>query len=98
MDLSKNGIKEIQAAARSQKLPLLILLDKDVPANEKEKLENELGKDLTRTVDSFELNMRHVQIHFPALLVFKDRKIRPGVKYGYEKADRYQLDLRELLK
>jgi hypothetical protein len=98
MSLSQNGIKEIQTAARSKKLPVLILLDKDIPESERAKLEAKLGKDVTRTVDSFELNMRHVQMHFPALLVFKDQKILPGVKYGYEKADRYKLDLIKLLR
>ncbi len=98
MSLSENGIKEIQTAARSKKLPVLVLMDKDLPASERQKLEKKLGKDVTRTVDSFELNMRHVQMHFPALLVFKDQKILPGVKYGYEKADRYKLDLIKLLR
>ncbi len=98
MSLSENGIKEIQTAARSKKLPVLVLMDKDLPESERLKLQTKLGKDVTRTVDSFELSMRHVQMHFPALLVFKDQKILPGVKYGYEKADRYKLDLNKLLR
>ncbi len=98
MTLSQNGIKEIQTAARSKKLPVLVLMDKDLPESERLKLQAKLGKDVTRTVDSFELSMRHVQMHFPALLVFKDQKILPGVKYGYEKADRYKLDLSKLLR
>lgn len=97
MDLSLKGIKEIQAAAREKKLPLLILLDKDVSESERQSLEKKLGKETTKIADSFELNMRHVQMHFPALLVFKDQKILPGVKYGHEKAHRYKLDLDNLL-
>lgn len=98
MTLSENGIREIQTAARSKKLPVLVLMDKDLPESERLKLQAKLGKDVTRTVDSFELSMRHVQMHFPALLVFKSQKILPGVKYGYEKADRYKLDLNKLLR
>ncbi len=97
MDLSVKGIQEIQKAAREKKLPVLVLMDKDVPAHEKVKLEKKLGSSVTTTVDSFELNMRHVQMHFPAVLVFKNQKIQPGVKYGYEKAHRYKLDLTQLL-
>ncbi len=97
MDLSVKGIAEIKAATKAKKLPLLILVDKDVSAAEKAKLEKSLGKDVVKTVDSFELNMRHAQMHFPALLVFKDQKILSEVKYGYEKADRYKLDLDNFL-
>lgn len=93
MDLSVKGIQEIQKAAREKKLPLLVLMDKDTPEAERMKLEKTLGKEATRTVDSFELDMRHVQMHFPAVLMFKDKKILSGVKYGFEKAHRYKLDL-----
>lgn len=97
MDLSVKGIKEIQAAAIEKKLPLLILVDKDISETERMKLEKSLGKDVTRTVDSFEFKMRQVQLHFPAVLVFKNQKILPGVKYGFEKALRYKLDIDRFL-
>lgn len=97
MDLSVKGISEIKSAAKEKKLPLLILVDKDVSPAEKTKLEKSLGKDVVKTVDSFELNMRHAQMHFPAILVFKNQKILSEVKYGYEKADRYKLDLDKFL-
>ncbi len=97
MDLSVKGISEIRKAAQDKKLPLLILLDKDVTPAEKLKLEKSVGKDAVKTVDSFELRMRHAELHFPAILVFKNKKILSEVKYGYEKADRYKLDLDNFL-
>ncbi len=97
MDLSVKGIAEIKKAAKDKKLPLLILLDKDVSAAEKSQLEKALGKDVVKTADSFELRMRHVEMHFPAVLVFKNKKMVSKVKYGYEKADRYKLDLDNFL-
>lgn len=97
MDLSVKGISEMKAAAKKKRLPLLILLDKDVSSAEKSKLEKSLGKDAVKTVDSFELKMRHAQLHFPAIFVFKNQKILSEVKYGYEKADRYELDLDKFL-
>lgn len=97
MGLSQNGIAEIRKAAGNLKLPVLVLLDKDVPKKEVAKLRKKLGTVDTAQIDSFEFRMRNVGQHFPAILVFKDSKILPEVKYGHEKSDRYQLDLANML-
>lgn len=97
MTLSQDGITEIQKAAKAKKLPVMILMDKDVSQAELVKLKKKLGDVVTRKVDSLEFKMRNVGQHYPALMVFKDSKILPGIKYGYEKSDRYQLDLTDML-
>lgn len=97
MTLSQRGITEIKKAAANLKLPLLVLLDKEVPEGELKKLRKDLGPVVTTQVDSLELRMRSVGQHFPALLVFKDSKILSGVKYGFEKSDRFQSDLARML-
>lgn len=97
MTLSQKGIPEIRKAAASMKLPLLVLLDKDVPPAELKKLQKQLGPIATKQVDSLDLRMRDIGQHFPALIVFKDSKILPEVKYGFEKSDRFQSDLTRML-
>lgn len=97
MTLSQKGIKEIKGAAKKLKLPLLVLMDKNVTDKELHSLRKKLGSIDTQKVDSLELRMREVEQHFPALLVFKDSKILPEVKYGFEKSDRFQLDLSRML-
>jgi hypothetical protein len=97
MALSQKGISEIKDAAKKLKLPLMVLLDKEVSEDEHKKLTKLLGKPSTQRVDSLELKMRNVSQHFPALLVFKDSKILSEVKYGYEKSDRYKSDLIRML-
>jgi hypothetical protein len=79
MILSKKGIPEIKAAAANLKLPLLILLDKDLSESEYQKLQKELGPLVTQRVDSLEFKMREVEQHFPALFVFKNTKIFSGM-------------------
>jgi hypothetical protein len=98
MPLSVKGIIEIKKVAANKKLPLLILLHKDVAASEVKKLAMEIGRENVRQVDSFEFKMRNIDQHYPAILVFKDGKIMPEVKYGHEKAKRYQLDIERMLK
>lgn len=97
MILSQKGIPEITKAAAALKLPLLVLLDKDVPAKEVKQLRKVLGPVAVKQVDSLELRMREIGQHFPALIVFKDSKILSEVKYGFEKSDRYQSDLTRML-
>lgn len=97
MVLSQNAIPEIKKAAAELKLPVLILLDKDVKKKELTKLRKKLGPVDTAQIDSFEFRMRNVGQHFPAMLVFKDSKILPEVKYGYEKSDRFKLDVTNML-
>lgn len=98
MGLSEKGLKEIQAASKAMKLPVLLLMDKDVSEKEHATLSKKIGKDLTRRLDSFDFKMRNTSMHFPALMVFKDGKILSGVKYGYENAEGYQRDLRNKLR
>lgn len=97
MGLSQKSIAAIQRATKKLKLPLLVLLDKEVSGSELMKLQKELGPEVTRRVDSMEFKMRRVGQHFPATLVFKDAKILTGVKYGYEKSDRFELELNRML-
>ncbi len=97
MGLSKEGIKEIKKASSELKLPVLVLLDKEIKGPELAGLRKELGNDVTTQVDSLEFNMRNVNQHFPAMMVFKDERILPGIKYGYEKSDRYRSDVIDML-
>lgn len=97
MVLSQKGLPEIKAAAKALKLPLLILLDKNLSESEHQKLQKELGSGVTQRVDSLEFKLREVEQHFPALFVFKDAKILSGMKYGFEKAPLYQSDLTRML-
>lgn len=97
MVLSQKGIAEIKKASANLKLPVLVLLDKDVSGKELKKLRKALGPVDTAQIDSFEFRMRNVGQHFPAVLVFKDSKFLPGIKYGYEKSDRYQSDVTNML-
>lgn len=97
MHLSEAGISEIKKAALKAKLPLLVLLSKDIPEKEYLQLRSKLGSEVTKQVDSFELKMRNVDLHFPALLVFKNKKFKPGIKYGFEKVDGYVGDINELM-
>lgn len=98
MGLSEKGLKEIKQAGKAMKLPVLLLMDKDVSDKEQGTLSKKLGKEVTRRLDSFDLKMRNFSMHFPALIVFKEGKILSGVKYGYEKAEDYQRDLRNKLR
>ncbi len=50
-----------------------------------------------KEIDSMEFKMRDVGNHYPAIMVFKDSKIIPGVKHGYEKSDLYQSDITRML-
>ncbi len=97
MGLSQNGITEIKKASKNLKLPLLVLLDKDVSEAEHKKLKKALGNVVTERVDSLDFRMRNVGQHFPAIMVFKDSKILPEVKYGFEKSDGYKSDLVRML-
>lgn len=97
MGLSQKGITEIKKASENLKLPLLVLLDKDVSESEHEKLKKALGNVVTERVDSLDFRMRNVGQHFPAIMVFKDSKILSGVKYGFEKSDGYKSDLVRML-
>ena len=97
MGLSQNGITEIKKASKNLELPLLVLLDKDVSEVEHKKLRKALGNIVTERVDSLDFRMRNVGQHFPALMVFKDSKILPEVKYGFEKSDGYKSDLVRML-
>lgn len=98
MPLSETGIKEITAAGKKLNLPVLILLDKNVADKEVAKLKPKLPSGATDRIDSLELKMRNVGQHYPALLVFNDKKIYPRIKYGYEKSDLYVSDVLELLR
>lgn len=98
MGLSEKGLKEIKLASKAMKLPVLLLMDKDVTDKEYETLSKKIGQEVTRRIDSFDFKMRNVSMHFPALMVFKDGKILSGVKYGYENAEGYQRDLRSKLR
>lgn len=98
MGLSEKGLKAIQTAAKELKLPLLMLMDKDVSEKERAALAKKIGKIETRQVDSFDFKMRNVSMHFPAVLVFKEGKILSGVKYGYENVEGYRRDLRSKLR
>ena len=98
MGLSEKGLKEIKLATKAMKLPVLLLMDKEVSDKELAGLNKKMGKDVTRRIDSFDFKMRNVSMHFPALIVFKDGKILSGVKYGYENAEGYQRDLRNKLR
>ncbi|MFY7992218.1 MAG: hypothetical protein ACOVP4_02915 [Bacteriovoracaceae bacterium] len=98
MGLSEKGVEQIKLAAKKKKLPLLVLLDKEVSKDEVAQLKKKYGDPSIVQADSFELKMRNASQHFPALLVFKDKKISTKVKYGYEKASQYELDLERMLK
>lgn len=98
MGLSEKGLKEIKLATKAMKLPVLLLMDKDVTDKEAEDFSKKIGKDATRRIDSFDFKMRNVTMHFPALIFFKDGKILSGVKYGHENAEGYQRDLRNKLR
>lgn len=97
MGLSKDGVKQIKKATKDLKLPLLILLDKETTDTELVALKKEMGEEVTMRVDSLEFNMRNVNQHYPAMMVFKDERIIPQVKYGHEKSDRYQSDVNRML-
>lgn len=97
MHLSQNGLAEIKKAAELKKLPLLVLISKDIDTEEHAKLKSSLGEDLTHRVDSFDFKMRNVDQHYPAIMVFKNNIINTRVKYGHEKAEGYLRDINELL-
>jgi hypothetical protein len=97
MHLSKDGLQEIKKAAEKSKTPLLILLAKDVPEQEYQKLKKTLGSELTLRVDSFDFKMRNVDQHYPALLAFKNGSLISKVKHGYEKTDGYLRDINQLM-
>lgn len=97
MGFSQKGIAEMKKASSKLKLPLLVLLDKDISEVEHKKLKISLGNIVTERVDSLDFRMRKVGQHFPAIMVFKDSKILPEVKYGFEKSDGYKSDLIRML-
>lgn len=97
MGLSKDGVNQIKKASKNLKLPLMVMLDKETSDKELTALKKEMGPDVTVRVDSLEFNMRNVGQHYPAMMVFKDERIVPQVKYGYEKSDRYQSDVVRML-
>ncbi len=97
MGLSQKGITEFKTAAKKLKVPVLVLMDKSVSDQELKKLKTELGEVDTERVDSLEFKMRNIGQHFPAIMAFKNSKILPEVKYGFETSDRYELDLLRLL-
>jgi hypothetical protein len=97
MTLSQRGISEIKKASKALKLPLLVLLDKQVQEDELKVLQRELGSDVTARVDSLEFRMRNIGQHYPTVLVFKNAKILPKVKYGFERSDRFEFELTDML-
>lgn len=98
MVLSEKGIAEIKKASKELKLPLLVLMEKKVSDQEAKNLSKKYGVEFTQRVDSLEFNLRNVDQHYPAVMVFKNAKISPEVKYGYEKSPGYQSDLTGMLK
>lgn len=94
---SRKGLDEIKKISDKIKVPLLVLMDKEVPKNEYAKYQEELGKDLTRRVDALEFQMRQIET-FPTTLVVKDGKILVKMITGYKEATVLEKNIEDMLK
>lgn len=94
---SQKGIPEIKNAAIKLKLPLMILLDKDVTKGQLQKLKQDLGEVVTKRVDSIEFKMRSIE-SFPTLLAFKNGKLLSRMIKGQKQADEFEKEVSQLLK
>lgn len=94
---SRKGLDEIKKISEKMKVPLLVLMDKEVPKNEYIKYQEELGVDLTRRVDALEFQMRQIE-SFPTVLVVKDGKILVNMITGYKEAKELEKNIEEMLK
>lgn len=94
---SQKGIPEIQKAASKLKLPLMILLDKDVTKGQYQKLKKDLGEIVTKRADTIEFKMRSIDT-FPALLLFKNEKLLSRMVKGQKQADEFEKEVSQLLK
>ncbi len=95
--VSQKSIPEIQKAASELKLPLMILLDKDVTKGQYQKLKKELGEIVTKRADTVEFKMRSIDT-FPTLLIFKNEKLLPRMIKGHKQADEFEKEISQLLK
>lgn len=92
MKLSLISIAELRRAADGMGLPVTFAMD-PIADQKKAKQQAEkykIGDGSLRRVDSVELSMRNVLLHFPTLLVTRNGKICEKVQRGYRKADRFQ--------
>ena len=94
---SQKGIPEIKNAATKLKLPLMILLDKDVTKGQLQKLKQDLGEVVTKRVDSIEFKMRSIET-FPTLLIFKNGKLLSKMIEGQKEEDEFKKEVSQFLK
>lgn len=95
--VSQKAIPEVQKASSKLKLPLMILLDKDVTKGQYQKLKKELGEVVTKRADAIEFKMRSIE-SFPTLLIFKNEKLLPRMIKGQKQADEIEKEIAQILK
>jgi len=94
---SREGLTEIKKLSEKLGVPLLVLLDKEVPKNEYAKYQEDLGVELTRRVDALEFQMRNIEI-FPTTMVVKDGKILMKMITGYKELSVLEKEIEKLMK
>ncbi len=94
---SRKGLDEIKKISQKLELPLLVLLDKEVPSNEYPKYQEDLGKEFTRRVDALEFQMRNIE-NFPTTLFVKDGKILMKMIKGYKEVESLEKEIGQIMK
>ena len=92
MPLSYRGINSIIAAAKKKNLDVTIYMD---PAA-KLAPNHQFNKTYLNRIESFDLKMRNAYLHLPALLSYKNGQIMDPVKYGFEKPEGYEKDIKNV--
>lgn len=92
MPLSYKGIFSIEAAAKKNKLELIVYMDPSakVPRNHK------YNTKYLRRIHSFDLKMRDAYMHMPSLFAYKKGQIMTEVKYGFETQEGYEKDIKNV--
>ena len=98
MPLSVDGWAEVAKAARALSVVAVpALIDEaDMDFAEREAERVGIPRDGLRAITSVELIMRDLQLHAPAILVFRENRVSP-VLPGYRNADGYQRFLETFL-
>lgn len=94
MPLSYKGIFQIKKIAQKKNLKLIVLLASNARIVGKKNFKNEYLK----RENSFELKMRNVHMHYPAVLAFKNGSMVDKIKYGYENEMGYENDIKNIFK
>jgi len=99
MPLSLRAYRAIQKAARRLHLVMIPVLDVQASPSEAAKVArlNELEPDALRRMESVELFMRGMSVHFPSVLVFRNGKIQGETIPGAHTEDVYLTMIRREL-